>query len=701
MLQSRNLQSRKSLWALSCAVVPVVYGAAAMAQDVVQPVPFSDGNPVVLPGNWPSSAGPNMSATGSDPVIVSGNNSFNGAPNNGGSGVLTFGNPPSTGGGAINQSYIGSGQDGSIVAETFQTSRSFTLAGISVELNEGESISGENSASLHLYQLNNTVTGSSTQYNLATQAASGDLLGSGGGVQFAPPNADNIEQFVFTGADQVTLQANTEYSFEFWLDQDSGDILGVNTTAASDNKPGPQPYTAGQAYQVLQGANATNYGQTDSATTSGLSNVPRQAIASSARNLLFAVYAVPVPVVTGTWTGTAGDSNWNTGGNWVNSAVPGATAGDSALFSSTSGGATQTVNLDGNQTVGAITFNNATLFNIAPGTGGTITLKNASGAASITGTLTGDQISAAMTMTGGVAVSVAKANDVLLLSGNIGGTGGVTIGGAGSPGTVVMSGSNTYSGGTTVASGTLLVEPTAKPATTSALPTGTLAIGSASSAANVVLASNATLGSQSSTPKSSITLSALSITANSTLDIGNNHIIINYGSGADPISSIVAMIASGYNAGAWNGTGIISSAAAATSGYGIGFADSADTGNPGGLSSGQIELMYTLLGDANLDGKVNGADFAVLATNFNKAVAGAGGGWDQGDFNYDGKINGADFAALAGNFNKGASQAADAQALDAFSAANGLNVSVPEPGALGLAVTIGAGALARRRSRRG
>ena len=80
---------------------------------------------------------------------------------------------------------------------------------------------------------------------------------------------------------------------------------------------------------------------------------------------------------------------------------------------------------------------------------------------------------------------------------------------------------------------------------------------------------------------------ALSITATGKLDITNNHLFINYGSGADPIASIAAMIKSGFNGGAWNGTGIESSAAAANSGsYGIGYADSADPGNPAGLSSG-------------------------------------------------------------------------------------------------------------------
>ena len=58
-------------------------------------------------------------------------------------------------------------------------------------------------------------------------------------------------------------------------------------------------------------------------------------------------------------------------------------------------------------------------------------------------------------------------------------------------------------------------------------------------------------------------------------------------------------------------------------------------GNPAGLnSSGQIEIEFAILGDANLDGKVNALDFNALATNFGKTPG--SDVWTQGDFNYDG-----------------------------------------------------------------
>jgi MYXO-CTERM domain-containing protein len=244
-------------------------------------------------------------------------------------------------------------------------------------------------------------------------------------------------------------------------------------------------------------------------------------------------------------------------------------------------------------------------------------------------------------------------------------------------GTLTLSTANTYTGGTTVSGGTLVE------AVHGALPsTGAVAI----SGATLQLAAGTGLAQTSS----------LSITANGTLDITNNHIIINYGKGTDPIASIAALLKSGYNGGAWTGTGITSTTAQSTSGsYGIGYADSADPGNPAGLSSGQIEIKYTLLGDANLDGAVNGSDFAILATNFNKAVS----GWDQGDFNYDGSDNGSDFALLAANFNKGSNGAVTDGDLNAFAANNGLLADVPEPASMGIALLSGLGLLAGRRRR--
>jgi uncharacterized repeat protein (TIGR03803 family) len=185
------------------------------------------------------------------------------------------------------------------------------------------------------------------------------------------------------------------------------------------------------------------------------------------------------------------------------------------------------------------------------------------------------------------------------------------------------------------------------------------------SGASVVLASDQHIG-------------ALQLLGSGSLDVNNYTMFINYGLNPDPISTIAGYIKSCYNSGGWNGQGITSTAAQTpTNGlyYGLGYADGND-GVVSGLSSGQIEIKYTLLGDANLDGLVNGSDFNILAANFNQSIT----GWDQGDFNYDGLANAADFNELAANFNQGASGASVASS----------GVVLDTPAAPAIAVTVSA-----------
>jgi hypothetical protein len=116
-------------------------------------------------------------------------------------------------------------------------------------------------------------------------------------------------------------------------------------------------------------------------------------------------------------------------------------------------------------------------------------------------------------------------------------------------------------------------------------------------------------------------------------------------------------------------------------------------------------VKYTLLGDANLDGVVNGSDFSILAANFGKGFT----NWDQGNFFFTPSVNGSDFSALAENFGQGDSGAAiavsqaDIDAFDSFAIANGLplptSAAVPEPMPLLTAGLTALAALIHRRRR--
>ena len=157
------------------------------------------------------------------------------------------------------------------------------------------------------------------------------------------------------------------------------------------------------------------------------------------------------------------------------------------------------------------------------------------------------------------------------------------------------------------------------------------------SGADVVLTGNQNVG-------------GLQIAAGGSLDVGVYAVYVDYGAGPDPKSTILQYLASGYNAGAWNGSGINSSAAAGNPNYGVGFADGADK-VVAGLPSGQIEIRYAMYGDANLDNIVNGIDSGIVTANYNKGVS---SGWEAGDFTYGGIVNGIDMGYVGAVFNHGA-----------------------------------------------
>jgi hypothetical protein len=138
------------------------------------------------------------------------------------------------------------------------------------------------------------------------------------------------------------------------------------------------------------------------------------------------------------------------------------------------------------------------------------------------------------------------------------------------------------------------------------------------------------------------------------LDLGSNNLIVHGGD----LPTLTNQLKSGYNGGGWNGaTGITSSAASTDSTHltALGVISNNDGSNNAILStfSGEtvtasdILVKYTYVGDANLDGQVDGSDYTKIDNGYNADLS----GWSNGDFNYDGSVNGSDYTLIDNAFN--------------------------------------------------
>lgn len=346
-----------------------------------------------------------------------------------------------------------------------------------------------------------------------------------------------------------------------------------------------------------------------------------------------------------TWIAT-GTGSWSTAGNWAVSSIAN-NAGEIANFVNSITAPT-TVTLDGTWTVGTINFNSIYGYTLASGSGGSITLNNGSNSAAINVAVSNQIIAAPISLASNATFTVNNAT--LSVTGSISGAGGLTIAGNGS---VSLGNSNSYLAATNVSSGTLIVNAAeALPATTA------LSIGTASTAAAVQIVPHV----------GQVSVSSLTLLDGSSLDLANNSLVVNY-TGTSPAAAIRSYLASGYNSGAWNGTGIVSStiAAGTTPATSLGYED---TGSA-------VEVMYTWIGDANLDGVVNAADLVMMAP-----VGTTNATWNEGDFNYDGVVNADDYSLFA---------------LGAAYGSGNISNTLPEPGGLVMLAVGGIGVIGRRR----
>ena len=226
-----------------------------------------------------------------------------------------------------------------------------------------------------------------------------------------------------------------------------GTISVSNFTVAPTYNPPAAAYVGAQSVTLSSEPGATIYYTTDgsaptTSSPSGPSPVTGVTIPLNSTITLRAFATKPglgdsettsatyTTIPTGVWNVDA-DGTWSDPANWLANAVPDA-SGVAVDFTLPQSGPA-TVTLDGNRTVGAMTFGNTNDFNwtLASTGGSVLTLAAGSGTPLVT-----------------------VQDNAATLSSIITGNQGLTKAG---PGTLVLAGANTYTGGTTLESGILRV----------------------------------------------------------------------------------------------------------------------------------------------------------------------------------------------------------------------------------------------------
>ncbi len=340
---------------------------------------------------------------------------------------------------------------------------------------------------------------------------------------------------------------------------------------------------------------------------------------------------------------------------WQNAAVPGSgTPTQSVLLSGTStvtvtaGGTTDAVTLDfanGNPFATTATVTgNATAVT-------TLTVTGLSGAAVQVGTaaVTVGSAAVAYAAVQGITVVGSAANDTLIQTAQP--TAPVVFAGGGGADTLNLNaGTFTLPGDPAAATSNLTVNDAGWLYLTAAT-TGSGINARHLAALNVLAGGEAVVDTPlDAADRAVLVVGGLSVAATGKLDLTGNDLVVHAGS----LSAVTAGLAAGYAVGGtpWSGqVGITSSLAGrdATheSALGVMAAAAGRAFDGQTVTSGDVLVRYTLVGDTNLDGTVDLADYTRLDAGFLAKAS----GWADGDFNYDGVVDGSDYALTDNAFN--------------------------------------------------
>jgi hypothetical protein len=390
-------------------------------------------------------------------------------------------------------------------------------------------------------------------------------------------------------------------------------------------------------------------------------------------------------VVTGTkWNVQAG--TWTTGSNWVGNSAPNAIGANAYLGSTIT--AARSLTTTSALTLGTLIYDNVNTYDLIGS--GSLKFQSSGSTSSRLYVINGNQkITVPLTLASSTIMDIAA--DMSLTVGNLTINSSKTLAKNGG-GTLTVNGTQSHATGTAmfIDGGTLNLNSNAGSTTVANLTLNANAIVNIGAkqnlaAMNVGAKGVTTINANGATV---VTSKTLTVATGGKLDVTNNRMVVTDGikgswSGGK-YTDMTGLIQSGKNGGLWNGTGIVTSMLDAKNLLTtIGIADADESGFAGktfggqSVATGDVLVMYTYLGDANLDGAVNADDYALIDT-FSQ-VAGASG-YYRGDFNYDGSINADDYALIDLNIQRVGSVAAVGATAPASL------VAVPEPAAAMLAI---------------
>ncbi len=296
-----------------------------------------------------------------------------------------------------------------------------------------------------------------------TLAGAGSVLGSvstSSGTIINPGDGSSIGTISVGG---LTVNTGSVVNFEFGSGNDLINVTGNNGLVLNGAAGGIKlniltsgssiPFTTVGTYDLFQFV-----GNVGGAGVSALTdfNIPAGTTATFGTTTVggnnfvtLTLGTTPVP----TWN-LSGGGSWNTAGNWTPAGVPNGAGAAAVLGSSITG--PSSITLDGNETVGTLSFNNPNQsYTVASGTGGSLIFDNGSTSARLAGSAGTHTISAPVTLNSNLFATISAGSVTIggvISEGSAGKS--ITMDGAG---TLVLGVANSYTGGTNLNGGVLQI----------------------------------------------------------------------------------------------------------------------------------------------------------------------------------------------------------------------------------------------------